>query len=591
MSAFPELLLQFYEVRGSLPAPDGTSCATEIQDLSLIAVALARVEGLVSAWLTCRAIVNAQPQDSTVIVQKQLFGTLLRLCFAPPDADMIRELLSLPLCSSEEAFLESYALESLDRAQGAVALDTLLIKFVNQGRYIDAIHLDRRATYHERTLTFSEQEQDTFSRAKQRRRALMDGVWAVVPSIQRNALLVQDSEDDHSLGHAKDQHREEMDMDCISKPLARPHTPLSVSLGSKDVQGLRKSSADVNLLRASIRVPTASSSEPRSASPVHKVTERDSQWQSSTPFSGWKRSGLAQSMSVSPQPTWNLPIPSSSQSPRLPKRELGTGPISDVEDIPEHRSSSIPSHNVIPAEDESMPTTGQEVDAQKPAEVQDSIEEVHAEEPVRRRGGRRRAARQATEALRKALRPEEESSGPSIPGGFPMEEDATPLAQPTPRRSARRSTRRSRKSTTATAETATPDNISTSMSMYPELPGSKSSNTPRLPRSSTTSETTAYPQHSLARLEAISDVRPIARRTRAQTAELESHGSQINMDVGDVSEAADIATSVPATPSRARGGSTRERTSTPQRVTRSTRRLRDGRTATPGASHASSTRH
>ena len=246
MSAFPELLLQFYEVRGSLPAPDGTSCATGIQDLSLIAVALARVEGLVSAWLTCRAIVNAQPQDSTVIVQKQLFGTLLRLCFAPPDADMIRELLSLPLCSSEEAFLESYALESLDRAQGAVALDTLLIKFVNQGRYIDAIHLDRRATYHERTLTFSEQEQDTFSRAKQRRRALMDGVWAVVPSIQRNALLVQDSEDDHSLGHAKDQHREEMDMDCISKPLARPHTPLSVSLGSKDVQGLRKSSADVN---------------------------------------------------------------------------------------------------------------------------------------------------------------------------------------------------------------------------------------------------------------------------------------------------------------------------------------------------------
>ena len=126
MSAFPELLLQFYEVRGSLPAPDGTSCATGIQDLSLIAVALARVEGLVSAWLTCRAIVNAQPQDSTVIVQKQLFGTLLRLCFAPPDADMIRELLSLPLCSSEEAFLESYALESLDRAQGAVALLSLI---------------------------------------------------------------------------------------------------------------------------------------------------------------------------------------------------------------------------------------------------------------------------------------------------------------------------------------------------------------------------------------------------------------------------------------------------------------------------------
>ena len=168
-------MLEFYEVRGALPSIESSNDAASFHELSMIVAALARVEGLVSAWLMCRTILAAQPTDYAPSVRLHLFGTLLRLCFSPPDATLIRDLLNLPLKTDEEAFIESFAIDSLDQSHGALAMDTLLIKCVNQGRYIDAIHLDHRASRHERTLALSGQENEFYLRAKQRRSACMEG--------------------------------------------------------------------------------------------------------------------------------------------------------------------------------------------------------------------------------------------------------------------------------------------------------------------------------------------------------------------------------------------------------------------------------
>ena len=102
----------------------------------------------------------------------------------------------------------------------------------------------------------------------------MDGVWAVIPVIQRDALHAQDVKEDIS---SEATHTNDVNMDIASSPPLRPHTPMSASLNSKDMQRTHPFSPEVNLLRASIRVPTASSSETRSASPAQKLTEQTAQ--------------------------------------------------------------------------------------------------------------------------------------------------------------------------------------------------------------------------------------------------------------------------------------------------------------------------
>lgn len=570
LSSSPALLLEFYQVRGALPSIEFITDSASLHELSMIVAALARVEGLVSAWLMCRTILAAQPTDYAPLVRSNLFGTLLRLCFFPPDATLIRDLLNLPLKTEEEAFIESFAIESLDPSHGALAMDTLLIKCVNQGRYIDAIHLDHRASRHERTLAFSDQENELYLRAKQRRSAFMDGVWAVVPAIQRDALHAQDvKEDIPSEGTDAD----DMDMDKDTSPPPRPHTPLSASLGSKDMQRSHAFSPDVNLLRASIRVPTASSSEVRSASPAPKLTDQPAELRSSSPFSGWKRPGVLHQTQLSPKPSWSLPVPRITRSPKSPSVSVHA----PVNIIDSNVQESIKSDDI-----ETDMVTDEPVSESNAMEHHDTIQESAPDIPVRRRTGQRRSARQATKAIRKALKPSDMKPDPMIPGGFPMEQEEAPV-YPSPRRSARRSR-------TSMASKAA-NEISTSTSMRPDTLSKSPNTTSRLSRSSTTSDITVYPQNSLARLEALSDVRPIARRTRAQVAELESQGSQSSTDaMSDTETENDVMT----TPSRRRTRS--ERTSatslsSPQRVTRSTRRLRDGSTATPGTPGKSSGRH
>lgn len=527
----PKLLLPLVQLHQALPPIDGPITATSLRIHSLFLVSRAQVEGLVPAWHASRALLETQPVQDAPAAREHLLGALLRLCFAPPRADLIRSLLLLPLQSDEETFYEAWVQTHLPRTSGAVALDTLLIKWVNQGRYVDAIHLDRRTSHLERTV---EPASETQQRARQRRRTMMDGVWALLPAIQRDALR----EDDAS-GVPMDEAMPEEPVASAPAPPSRPHTPLSVSL-STDVAD-RAASPDARLLRASIRMPTAASSQRGTASPVPRTITHDSPFRSSSPFSGWKRPGPAPMPTLTQRPSWGVPVPAMAQE----------ASIEDVSLIPPASDEAAPISN---PQDELMPTEEPGPSQAESASMMD--EETTAPAPVRRRGGKRSAAKRAAAALRKTLRPE---GAPTIPGGFPMETE--PLSPP--RRTApRRSGRRSR------ATTPADDALSMTYSLSMEPSSNVKDSEAAIPRSSMIEEV-AYPQASLARLQALHDSRPIARRTRAQTVELESQGSSSLVELDEAPEDAQG----PAGRTRRR---TRERGSPPPatlpRNTRSTRR-------------------
>lgn len=477
------------QLHQALPPLNAPLSEAALHSHTLVVVAQAQVEGLVPAWHTCRALIEAQPASEVSFVRETLLGALLGLCFAPPQPDLIRSLLLLPLHRDEEALYEAWTQAHLPRTSSAVALDTLLIKWVSQGRYVEAIHLDRRSSQRERANEPGEAHQ----RARQRRRTMMDGVWALLPAIQRHALREQDA----------DQPMDDAPTDEPS-PVPRPHTPLSVSLGTQD-QAARAASPDARLLRTSIRMPTAASSQRATASPVpHNVSNEPFR---ASPFSGWKRPGPVRTPSLTSNPSWGVPVPASS-----PPRQK------DVDTSMEPEPAAM---RALP--DEPMP----EPSASPPAPP---VTDTQATVP-RRRGRQRSAAKRAAAALRKTLRPED--AAPTIPGGFPMEtEPSSPPRRVMPRRSGRRSR----------ATTPADDALRTSSTFSPA---------------------------SLAHPKASRDSRPIARRTRAQTAELESHDSPSSVEMEGSGEVEAEA------PGHARRRRERVPASPPQ-ATRTSRRLRRG---------------
>ncbi|CCU98653.1 unnamed protein product [Malassezia sympodialis ATCC 42132] len=533
----PKLLLTFVQLNHNLPPLDGPLNEAALRPHAIFVGALAQVEGLVPAWHACRALLETQPAQDVPTAREHLLGALLRLCFAPPQPALIRSLLLLPLHSDEEAFFEAWVQTHLSRASTAVALDTLLIKWVNQGRYVDAIHLERRTSQLERT---AEPASETQQRARQRRRTMMDGVWALLPAIQRDALR-----EDAAGSVPMDEATSEEPVTTAPVPPPRPHTPLSVSLSADMAH--RAASPDARLLRTSIRMPTAASSQRGTASPVARPISHESPFCSSSPFSGWKRPGPGPVLNLSSSPSWGVPVPATAQE-------------ASIEDVAPALAATDSAAPISSSQNEWMPTEEAGPASQGESTSMMAEEETPASAPVRRRGGQRSAAKRAAAALRKALRPEEVA--PTIPGGFPMD---TEPSLPPPRRTApRRSGRRSRATTPADDAMG----ITSSLSMEP-ISDAKGPEV-RI-------DETAYPQASLARLQALHDTRPIARRTRAQTMELESQGSTGSAEAEPVEDAEETS------------GRTRRRTrergspppATPHRNTRSARRGRRGSTVTP----------
>ncbi|KAI3626694.1 hypothetical protein CBS14141_000695 [Malassezia furfur] len=496
------LLLELYDVQGSLPASVGAAPSdTALVQLRLLVEALAHVRGIGAAWHACRAWIAAQP-DATYM-HDALYRVLLQHCFAPPNRAAIQALLALPLHADEEERIQAYALAPghTSPRDAAVVVDTLLLKWVHEGRYADALHLDRRAAQRERTHAFHHTAEA--ARLRQRRKALLDGVWSILPAVQRETLAAP---------HGAEPMAED---DAAHAPAPAPRSPTALP------RAPAPTSPDVRRAPAA-RTPSASHKKTSAAS----VRDAPSPLRSNSPFAGWKRAAApdaapSPARSRAREPGWGVPVPkapahAASVAVAEAEADAADADMADVLDaVPEAAPEAM---------DEAAPSPRRPRPRPAP--------------PLRRPGATTRTAR-ANVALRKALRPSDDADDPAIPGGFPLAvEDAAPA--PSPARRTRRSSRVSGDTLSASA----------SLSALASPAGG------RMPRSATHADVVAYPQASLARLEALHDARPIARRTRAQTAELESHGSQAS-DGGDA----------PATP---------------QPRARTTRRLRTGGGATPG---------
>ncbi|WFC94775.1 hypothetical protein MBRA1_001409 [Malassezia brasiliensis] len=522
------LLLELYDVQGALPASAGAAPSdTALVQLRLLVEALAHVRGLGAAWNACRAWISAQPEAS--FMHDTLYGVLLQHCFAPPNRAAIQALLSLPLHADEEARIQAYALAPghTSPRDAAVVVDTLLLKWVHEGRYVDALHLDRRAAQRERTHAFHHTAEA--ARLRQRRKALLDGVWSVLPAVQRETLAAP--------------HGAEPMAEDDAAPAPAPRSPTALPRALPSSPGARRASV--------ARTPSATHKKTSAAS----VREAPSPLRSNSPFAGWKRAAAPEAAPAARarEPGWGVPVP------KVPARaveavvaeaEAADADMDDALDAvpaaPEAMDEADPEADALPSETAAATASAGRDDPDGGApptdaetEADDDAAPMPSPEVPRRRRGARRAAQRANEALRKALRPSEGADDPAIPGGFPLAVDEAPPA-PSPVRRTRRSSRVSGDALSSSA----------SLSALASPAGG------RMPRSATHADVVAYPQASLARLEALHDARPIARRTRAQTAELESHGSQTS----DVSEA-------PATP---------------QPRTRTTRRLRTGGSTASG---------
>ncbi|WFD43548.1 hypothetical protein MPSI1_002210 [Malassezia psittaci] len=579
-------LLQLYEIQGAIPMCFGSPSDTSVKELKLILLALARVRGIGSAWRACRTWLAAQPHQK--YLQKSLFDVLLSYCFAPKNSDAIRELLSFSLNKSEEYMIQDLALQpqNFTNYDSAVMVDTLLLKYVNEGRYVDAIQLDRRAAPIERANRSRGDEKNT--QLRHQRKHLMDGVWSLLPPIQRDALTAD-------LGYTPITNEQESTKSQSSQTQS--------NLAS---QNASQNSPSRHAFSTSLQ---GTSPGPARKSSAASVRDMPSPLRSNSPFAGWKRTALNQVIQSQPanQPRFGLPIPKSSISTPS-KMPVGMDEVVSPADYDDQVSDAYPAeHDTM--EEDSAENAQQEgefyLDQARQAESEkeslaqsqeyefesrgakdknhDATEESGSEsetvseqqasdafqEVPRRRRGTRRAAQRANVALRQTLRPSDE---PTIPGGFPMQEDGQELASEPSSMSPPPTRRRSRRSSRAKEEP-----MPSSMSM-----SSMASTAKGRIRRSTTQADVSYPQASLARLEALHDARPIARRTRAQTAELESHGSQASDgETPSHSEEPSL-----ATPSRRRTRRSSPRAlSTPQQVTRSGRRLRNGVDAmqnTPG---------
>ncbi|WFD34682.1 hypothetical protein MCUN1_001523 [Malassezia cuniculi] len=550
------LVLNALRINGSIPA----NVADNRHQFELLLRATAETDGLGAAWEIARAVIDSTANsDSTA---DSLYGMLFSYCFSPPNPAALRELLALPLSTAEAERLERLALVpgSLERRAAAIAVDILLVKLIGHGKYVDAIRLDFRAAQHEASHAF-----DASPELRQRRKTLLDGAWAIIPAVQRNALLAESGGDENV----------DMDTDTAAKPPSAVQSPAvnvataaaSTSTAaasprilpmSASLRSSVRSSPDSRLLRTSLNSsndvrPRTSGSERLRSTPTASPSLR-----SSSPFVGWKRPGHQHALDTSRRgtPVWGSPVPKISTPDISAMDEALGAPV--TEDAPQAQEPAVEQ-------------------IEEPEAIEDApMELVEAPKPRSRRAPRR-AAQRASDAIRRvaagqdivftdeptisaidndldgAERPQKtlamSSSAPaepdsahdvgmddeagdvSIPGGFP---------EP-PRRRTRQS-------------------MSHSVSMH--VPQEKA--TQPLSRS-TTQSSVEYPVGSLARLKALEDTAPIARRTRAAHAELESRGSQTSG--GD--NAGEDTAPAPTPSRRSRRSSARAKTPT----TRSRRRM------------------
>ncbi|KAN0061014.1 hypothetical protein ACQY0O_006748 [Thecaphora frezii] len=190
------LLLRF--LRNSIqPSSSPKESAEYQEELEMQVRATCWVRGPTKAFGLVREIASTFEDDETCqAVRRRLISVVFLHCFGPPNAIAIKNLLSCFLDAEEEVAFETFVLSppaQMTPTWSYIAADVLLVRFVNEGRYMDAVRLDRRlgpdvSQGHSGSVDNAER-----SRLMEKRKRLVSGAREILPEVQKELLRIEES--------------------------------------------------------------------------------------------------------------------------------------------------------------------------------------------------------------------------------------------------------------------------------------------------------------------------------------------------------------------------------------------------------------
>lgn len=192
-----KLLLRFLrtsnQTTSSPPGSEGF-----LKEIEMQIQALCFVSGPARAFSEIRALtcIIQDDEQQRVSVRATLIFKVLEHCFAPPRPAAIQNLLACSLDPEEEVTLESFVLSppaAMTATWSYVAADVLIVRYISQGRYMDAVGLDRRLgpDVSQGHSTAKDAQQRT--KMMEQRKRMIAGAREILPEVQKELLRIEES--------------------------------------------------------------------------------------------------------------------------------------------------------------------------------------------------------------------------------------------------------------------------------------------------------------------------------------------------------------------------------------------------------------
>ncbi|GAC96890.1 hypothetical protein PHSY_004474 [Pseudozyma hubeiensis SY62] len=192
-----KLLLRFIRTSNqTTSSPPGSEAF--LQEVEMQIQALCFVSGPSRALSEIRAITSTIQDDEQqrVSVRARLIFKVLEHCFAPPRPAAIQNLLACSLDPEEEVTLESFVLSppaAMTATWSYVAADVLIARYISQGRYMDAVGLDRRLGPDVSQGHSTAKDAQQRSKMMEQRKRMIAGAREILPEVQKELLRIEES--------------------------------------------------------------------------------------------------------------------------------------------------------------------------------------------------------------------------------------------------------------------------------------------------------------------------------------------------------------------------------------------------------------
>lgn len=192
-----KLLLRFLRT-SSQPTSSAPGSEPFLQEVEMRIQALCLVSGPSRAFVEIRALTSAIHDDEArrVAIRARLIFKVLEHCFAPPRPAAIRNLLACSLDAEEEVTLESFVLApppAMTATWSYAAADVLIVRYISQGRYMDAVGLDRRLGPDVSQGHSGAKDAQQRSKMMEQRKRMIAGAREILPEVQKELLRIEES--------------------------------------------------------------------------------------------------------------------------------------------------------------------------------------------------------------------------------------------------------------------------------------------------------------------------------------------------------------------------------------------------------------